>query len=75
MMIFVDKRYSRHDKRSKPPCWILSHMRDTHLNLSTDMAIHIAREIDPMKMAQPYDDKAGTMGRKTSSETGVQDMA
>ncbi|ESQ36609.1 hypothetical protein EUTSA_v10006888mg [Eutrema salsugineum] len=82
MMIFADKRYSRHDKRSKLPGWILSHLRDAHLNLSTDMAIHIAREF-LRKMAQPYD-KAGTMGRKTlltqedlekMAETGVQDMA
>uniref|UniRef100_A0A2N9GVM4 ATP-dependent helicase C-terminal domain-containing protein n=1 Tax=Fagus sylvatica TaxID=28930 RepID=A0A2N9GVM4_FAGSY len=46
MMIFADKRYSRHDKRSKLPGWILSHLRDAHLNLSTDMALHIAREVD-----------------------------
>lgn len=45
MMLFADKRYSRHDKRSKLPGWILSHLRDAHLNLSTDMAIHIAREV------------------------------
>jgi len=38
-------RYSRHDKRSKLPAWILSHLRDAHLNLSTDMALHIAREV------------------------------
>lgn len=63
MMIFADKRYSRHDKRSKLPGWILSHLRDAHLNLSTDMALHIAREF-LRKMAQPYD-KAGGMGRKT----------
>ncbi|KAJ0512681.1 putative DNA helicase [Helianthus annuus] len=44
MMIFADKRYTRHDKRSKLPGWILSHLRDAHLNLSTDMAVHIARE-------------------------------
>nr|XP_029118754.1 general transcription and DNA repair factor IIH helicase subunit XPD isoform X2 [Elaeis guineensis] len=63
MMIFADKRYSRHDKRSKLPGWILSHLRDAHLNLSTDMALHIAREF-LRRMAQPYD-KAGTGGRKT----------
>ncbi|KAH9729900.1 General transcription and DNA repair factor IIH helicase subunit XPD [Citrus sinensis] len=63
MMIFADKRYSRHDKRSKLPGWILSHLRDAHLNLSTDMALHIAREF-LRKMAQPYD-KAGSIGRKT----------
>ncbi|KAH9318268.1 hypothetical protein KI387_020037, partial [Taxus chinensis] len=44
MMIFADKRYSRHDKRSKLPGWILKHLGDAHLNLSTDMAVHIARE-------------------------------
>lgn len=38
-------RYSRHDKRSKLPGWILAHLRDAHLNLSTDMALHIAREV------------------------------
>ncbi|KAG6402966.1 hypothetical protein SASPL_135181 [Salvia splendens] len=63
MMIFADKRYSRHDKRSKLPSWILSHLRDAHLNLSTDMAVHIAREF-LRKMAQPYD-KSGAMGKRT----------
>ncbi|KAF9686971.1 hypothetical protein SADUNF_Sadunf02G0045500 [Salix dunnii] len=63
MMIFADKRYSRHDKRSKLPGWILSHLRDSHLNLSTDMALHIAREF-LRKMAQPYD-KTGSSGKKT----------
>ncbi|KAF7818311.1 general transcription and DNA repair factor IIH helicase subunit XPD [Senna tora] len=63
MMIFADKRYSRHDKRSKLPGWILSHLHDAHLNLSTDMALHIAREF-LRKMAQPYD-KTGGSGKKT----------
>ncbi|XP_074555633.1 general transcription and DNA repair factor IIH helicase subunit XPD isoform X2 [Curcuma longa] len=63
MMIFADKRYSRHDKRSKLPGWILSHLRDAHLNLSTDMALHIAREF-LRRMAQPYD-KAGSGAKKT----------
>ncbi|WCJ29203.1 RAD3-like DNA-binding helicase protein [Euphorbia peplus] len=81
MMIFADKRYSRHDKRSKLPGWILSHLRDAHLNLSTDMALHIAREF-LRKMAQPYD-KTGASGRKTllsqedlekMAESGAQDM-
>ncbi|CAN0892894.1 General transcription and DNA repair factor IIH helicase subunit XPD, partial [Linum grandiflorum] len=81
MMIFADKRYSRHDKRSKLPGWILSHLRDANLNLSTDMALHIAREF-LRKMAQPYD-KTGASGRKTLlsqedierlDERGVQDI-
>lgn len=38
-------RYTRHDKRSKLPGWILSHLREAHLNLSTDMAVHIARDV------------------------------
>ncbi|KAJ4843251.1 hypothetical protein Tsubulata_035368 [Turnera subulata] len=63
MMIFADKRYSRHDKRSKLPGWILSRLSDAHLNLSTDMALHIAREF-LRKMAQPYD-KSGAGGKKT----------
>ncbi|KAL6968337.1 DNA helicase [Sarracenia purpurea var. burkii] len=63
MMIFADKRYTRHDKRSKLPGWILSHLRDAHLNLSTDMAVHTAREF-LRKMAQPYD-KSGSSSRKT----------
>ena len=44
-MVFFSYRYSRHDKRSKLPGWILSHLHDAHLNLSTDMALHIAREV------------------------------
>ncbi|KAK4351701.1 hypothetical protein RND71_031014 [Anisodus tanguticus] len=53
-------RYSRHDKRSKLPGWILSHLRDAHLN--TDMAVYIAKEF-LRKMAQPYD-KNGALGKR-----------
>lgn len=74
MMIFADKRYSRHDKRSKLPGWILSHLRDAYLNLSTDMALHIAREF-LRKMAQPYD-KTGASGRKTLlSQEDIEQMS
>jgi len=74
MMIFADKRYSRHDKRSKLPGWILSHLHDAHLNLSTDMALHIAREF-LRRMAQPYD-KTGSGGKKTLlTEEDLQNMA
>ncbi|KAI0492400.1 hypothetical protein KFK09_026671 [Dendrobium nobile] len=62
-VFFSIARYSRHDKRSKLPSWILSHLRDAHLNLSTDMALHIAREF-LRRMAQPYD-KAGSGSKKT----------
>ncbi|KAG5062498.1 hypothetical protein JHK85_003681 [Glycine max] len=74
MMIFADKRYSRHDKRSKLPSWILSHLHDAHLNLSTDMALHVARDF-LRKMAQPYDKTGGT-GRKTLlSQEDLEKMA
>lgn len=52
--VFADKRYQRHDKRDKLPGWITSHLKEAHLNLSTDMLMHIAREF-MRSMAQPYD--------------------
>ncbi|GMP29736.1 hypothetical protein CsSME_00004719 [Camellia sinensis var. sinensis] len=73
MMIFADKRYSRHDKRSKLPGWILSHLRDAHLNLSTDMAMHIAREF-LQKMAQPYDKSGGSDKKPLLSQEDLEKM-
>jgi DNA excision repair protein ERCC-2 len=52
MMIFADKRYQRHDKRDKLPKWITSHLSNAHLDLSTDMLIHIVRDF-MRSMAQP----------------------
>jgi DNA excision repair protein ERCC-2 len=52
--VFADNRYQRHDKRDKLPAWITSHLKDSHLNLSTDMLLHIARDF-MRSMAQPYD--------------------
>lgn len=72
MMIFADKRYNRHDKRSKLPGWILSFLKEAHLNLSTDMALHIAREF-LRKMAQPYD-KMSTKNGTLLSEADVNAM-
>jgi len=45
LMIFADKRYARIDKRSKLPAWIGSHLSDANVNLSTDMAVSIAKKI------------------------------
>lgn len=39
MMIFADKRYQRHDKRDKLPQWITRHLKEAHMNLSTDMMV------------------------------------
>ena len=63
-----DKRYQRHDKRDKLPAWISSHLRDAHLNLSTDMLLVIAREF-MRDMAQPYD--RGAVGKSLLSEAAV----
>ncbi|XP_047086445.1 general transcription and DNA repair factor IIH helicase subunit XPD-like [Lolium rigidum] len=73
MMIFADKRYSWHDKRSKLPGWILSHLHAAHLNLSTDMALHTAREF-LRRMAQPYD-KAGSGQKTLLTEEDLQGMS
>ena len=53
MMIFADMRYQRHHKRDKLPAWITSHLKDAHLNLSTDMLLHVARQF-MRSMGQPY---------------------
>jgi hypothetical protein len=63
-----DKRYQRHDKRDKLPAWITQHLKDSHLNLSTDMLLCIAREF-MRSMAQPYDRAA--VGRSLLSEAAV----
>ena len=63
-----DKRYQRHDKRDKLPAWITQHLKDSHLNLSTDMLLCIAREF-MRSMAQPYDRAA--VGRSLLSEATV----
>mmetsp|Transcript_8883 Transcript_8883/g.9001 ORF Transcript_8883/g.9001 Transcript_8883/m.9001 type:complete len:257 (-) Transcript_8883:170-940(-) len=57
LMIFADCRYSRHDKRSKLPKWILQFLAESMLNLSTDMALgHIKQFV--RLMGQPVDQKA-----------------
>lgn len=42
LMIFADARYSRADKRSKLPPWILKHLDLAHLALNTDTAVSSA---------------------------------
>ena len=53
IMILADKRYNQPDKRNKLPKWIAKQIKDTYLNLSTDMIIGIARKY-LKEMAQPY---------------------
>lgn len=54
LMVFADKRYQRGDKRDKLPRWITTNLKDTNLNLSTDMLVSIAREF-MREMAQPIE--------------------
>ena len=79
MMILADKRYQRADKRSKMPAWITTHLKDVTLNLSTDMAVHVARDF-LRRMAQPVNhrlaasatllDKAGVERRERERPKG-----
>mmetsp|Transcript_1956 Transcript_1956/g.2861 ORF Transcript_1956/g.2861 Transcript_1956/m.2861 type:complete len:145 (-) Transcript_1956:75-509(-) len=55
LMVLADSRYNRHDKRSKMPPWILQFLTESHLNLSTDMAISLTK-IFLKEMAQPVND-------------------
>eukprot|EP00798_Chlamydomonas_sp_ICE-L_P026870 gene26870-4478_t len=68
MMIFADRRYQRHDKRDKLPGWITRHMKDAHLNLSSDMMVHVAREF-MRGMAQPYE--RAVIGKALLTEEAV----
>jgi DNA excision repair protein ERCC-2 len=57
LMILADSRYTRHDKRSKLPKWILQFLNDAYLNLSTDMAIEHVKQFLRL-MGQPVDQQA-----------------
>ncbi|CAM0139211.1 unnamed protein product [Umbelopsis sp. WA50703] len=59
LMVFVDKRFARADKRNKLPKWINENVMDASTNLSTDMAIASAKKF-LRSMAQPYE--ANQMG-------------
>jgi len=54
IMVFADKRFSRNEKRSKLPKWITQNITEATTNLSTDMAIGIARKF-LRSMAQPFE--------------------
>ncbi|KAJ3086145.1 DNA-dependent ATPase of the nucleotide excision repair factor 4 complex, partial [Quaeritorhiza haematococci] len=54
LMVFADKRFARADKRSKLPKWINAGMTEAGSNLSTDMAVAMARKF-LRSMAQPFE--------------------
>ena len=72
LMVFADKRYNSHDKRGKLPGWITTHLKEERLNLSTDMAVHVARTF-MREMAQPYD--RGVAGQQLLDQRAVDLMA
>ncbi|KAL3657144.1 hypothetical protein V7S43_017938 [Phytophthora oleae] len=55
LVIFADSRYNRADKRTKLPPWITQFLVDSHLNLSVDMAVFMAKKYLSL-MAQPADE-------------------
>lgn len=54
LMVFADKRFARQDKRSKLPRWINQYITDAHSNLSTDMAVVLAKKFI-RQISQPWD--------------------
>ncbi len=72
LMVLADKRYHSTDKRGKLPGWITAQLRDEHLNLSTDMALHAARKF-MRDMAQPYD--RGEAGKSLLDKAALDRLA
>mmetsp|Transcript_3447 Transcript_3447/g.4931 ORF Transcript_3447/g.4931 Transcript_3447/m.4931 type:complete len:296 (+) Transcript_3447:160-1047(+) len=57
VVVLADSRYNRQDKRSKLPPWIVQFIRESSLNLSTDVAVDQIRAF--LKVAgQPIDQQA-----------------
>lgn len=54
LMVFADKRFARSDKRAKLPRWIDEQISETATNLSTDMAMVMAKKF-LRSMAQPFE--------------------
>nr|ODN87309.1 DNA excision repair protein ERCC-2 [Cryptococcus depauperatus CBS 7841] len=54
LMVFADKRFARQDKRAKLPKWINSYITEAHSNLSTDVAISLAKKFI-RQISQPFD--------------------
>jgi hypothetical protein len=60
IMILADQRYARADKRSKMPAWIRQYTAETHVNLSTDMAVTHAKEfLSKMSAPQKIEQQVG----------------
>ncbi|ORM40620.1 TFIIH basal transcription factor complex helicase repD subunit [Babesia sp. Xinjiang] len=53
LMVFADSRYSRADKRSKLPPWILKNLEPSNMSLTTESAVTAAKLL-LRNMAQDY---------------------
>lgn len=54
LILLDEKRFSRADKRSKLPKWIQQYLAPSDMNLSTDMAVGLAKNF-LRNMAQPFE--------------------
>jgi len=59
LMVFADKRFARADKRAKLPRWINQCITETAVNLSTDMAIGLAKLFMRTICQNPKQDQTG----------------
>lgn len=54
LMVFADKRFAKQDKRNKLPQWINAYIVEAHSNMSTDVAISLAKKFI-RQISQPFD--------------------
>lgn len=74
LMVFADKRYNSTDKRGKLPGWITTHLHEEVLNLSTDMAMQVARSF-MRSMSQPFshdDNKKSLLDQEMVNKLAVE---
>lgn len=57
IVILADSRYNRNDKRSRFPPWILQFIRESGLNVSSDVAVDLAKTF-LRQMGQPIEQEA-----------------
>lgn len=70
LMVFADKRFARNDKRSKLPRWIQQYISDSSVNVSTDMAVVMAKKF-LRAMAQPDTDHQAQLGVSLWTEEDI----
>ncbi|KAJ3190371.1 hypothetical protein HDU85_000667 [Gaertneriomyces sp. JEL0708] len=66
IMVFADRRFGRADKRGKLPRWIKDGVSEAYVNLSTDMAVGVARRF-LRGMAQKESEKGEAPGGSSAA--------